>query len=215
MTWFVAGAAAVTVATSYMGSVSSANSQIKNANSASKAEGQAIATERLNATIRNSYSTSLAQMQLGLKKKQLATQGAAISAASLAAKGDASLAAASTGTIGASVDAVTSDIEQKSQQALDQTYDQFENAVENYNMSLDMMVLNTNEGAPNVRQIEDNTPSAGAMLGQALVSGLGNLASNYTMKRMQLGVGSKGSSPAGMGGGTGFTGTGSIGFKLK
>ena len=189
MTWFMAGAAAVTTVTSLYGAQSAANSQAKAAGAASRAEGEAIAKERLNATIRNSYNTALAQMNLGLKKKQLSQQAGDIRAATLAAKGDVTLAAAATGSIGASTNAVVSDIEQKSQAALDQTTDAFENAVENYNMDLQMMVINTDQSAPNVQPVEYHGPSGGEMLGMAVMQGLGSFASNYAMRKMSLGLG--------------------------
>ena len=190
MTWFMAGAAAVSTATSLYSAQSAANSQARAAGAASRAEGEAIARERLNATIRNSYTTALAQMNLALKKKQLSQQAGDIRAATLAAKGDATLAAAATGSIGASTNAVVSDIEQKSQAALDQTTDAFENAVENYNMDLQMMVINTDQSAPNVRPVEYYGPSGGEMLGMSLVQGLGSFASNYALHKMSLGLGS-------------------------
>ena len=195
MTWFMAGAAALSVGTSLYSAQSAANSQAKAAGAASRAEGEAIAKERLNATIRNSYNTALSQMNLGLKKKQLSQQAGDIRAATLAAKGDATLAAAATGSIGASTNAVVSDIEQKSQAALDQTTDAFENAVENYNMDLQMMVINTDQSAPNVRPVEYHGPSGGEMLGTALLQGLGSFASNYAMRKMSLGLGEKAATP--------------------
>ena len=191
MTWFAAGAVTLSVGTSYLSAQSAANSQAKAAGAASRAEGEAIAKERLNATIRNSYSTALAQMNLGLKKRQLSTQAADIRAATLAAKGDATLATAATGSIGASTNAVVSDIEQKSQAALDQTTDAFENAVENYNNELQMMVINTDQSAPTVRPVEYHGPSSGEMLGMSLLQGLGSFASNSAMKKMSLGLGPK------------------------
>lgn len=192
MTWYAAGAAVVT---SLYSAHSAANSQARAAGAASRAEGEAIAKERLNATIRNSYNTALAQMNLGLKKKQLSQQATDIRAATLAAKGDATLAAAATGSIGASTNAVVSDIEQKSQAALDQTTDAFENAVENYNMDLQMMVINTDQSAPNVRPVEYHGPSGGEMMGMALMQGLSSFASSYAMRKMSLGLGDKPATP--------------------
>lgn len=214
MTWFMAGAAALSVGTSYLSAHSAASAQAKAAGAASRAEGEAIAKERLNATIRNSYSTALAQMNLGLKKRQLSTQAADIRAATLAAKGDATLATAATGSIGASTNAVVSDIEQKSQAALDQTTDAFENAVENYNNELQMMVINTDQSAPTVRPVEYHGPSSGEMLGMSLLQGLGSFASNYAMRTMSLGLGAKAETPqvsssAGLYSfGTGYSGVG-------
>lgn len=191
MSWFMAGAAAVTAATSLYSANSAAQSAAKQAGAASRAEGEAIAKERLNATVRASYQTAMQQMQLGLKKRQLSQQAADINAATLAAKGDATLAAAATGSIGASTNAVISDIEQKSQAALDQTTDSFENAVENYNQELQMMVVNMDQTAPTVRQYEYNGPSGGEMLGMAVMQGLSSFASSYAMKKMSLGLGDK------------------------
>lgn len=205
MTWFAAGAAAITVATTYMGAQSNASNAIKNANSASRAEGEQIYKERLNQTIRNSYSTSLAQLQLGLKKRQLAGQAADIRASSLAAGGDAQLGISSTSSIGRSTNAVVSDIAQKTQQALDMTTDQFENELDNYNRELQMMVINTEQSAPTVRKNEYIGPSDGDMFGMALMQGASSFAGNYAMRKMSLGAGDRPSSGGnGMGGGTGL-----------
>lgn len=216
MTWFMAGAVALSVGTSYISAQSAANSQAKAAGAASRAEGEAIAKERLNATIRNSYSTALAQMNFGLKKRQLSTQAADIRAATLAANGDATLATAATGSIGASTNAVVSDIEQKSQAALDQTTDAFENAVENYNNELQMMVINTDQSAPTVRPVEYHGPSSGEMLGMSVLQGLSSFASGYAMRKMSLGLGAKAETPqvSSSAGLYGF-GTGSSGIGLK
>lgn len=191
MTWFMAGAAVVTVGTTYLSGQSNKASQIRGLNSASKAEGEAIVRERLNTTIRNSYSTALSQMQLSLKKRQLTQQGADISAAALAARGDADAVNAATGSIGASTQAIVSDIDQKSQAAIDQTRDAFENSVDNYNRELDMMVLNTDVSAPQVRTPEYLGPSNGEILGGALFAGVSQFASSYAMKKMSLGLGDK------------------------
>ena len=215
MAWFIAGAV-LSAGTSYLSAYSAASSQAKAVGAASRAEGEAIAKERLNATIRNSYSTALAQMNLGLKKRQLSTQAADIRAATLAAKGDATLATAATGSIGASTNAVVSDIEQKSQAALDQTTDAFENAVENYNNELQMMVINTDQSAPTVRPVEYHGPSSGEMLGMSLMQGLGSFASNYAMRTMSLGLGAKAATPqVSSSAGLYSFGTGSSGMGLK
>lgn len=190
MSWMLAGAA-LTATVAYAGAVSSSNGAIKAGNKVSRAEGEAIRKERLNMSIRNSYSTALAQMNLGLKKRQLSQQNADISAAGLAATADVTLANAATGSIGATTGAVLSDIDQKVQFAKDQTTDQFENAVENYNMDLKMMVLNTEQSAPTMRPTQDAGPSQGQMLGAALFTGISSFASNYAMRKMQLGLGDR------------------------
>ncbi len=190
MSWFMAGAAAVTVATSLYSSSSAKSSAIKSANTASRAEGQATVRERMNKTLNNSYSTAFAQMQLALEKRQLADQGAKISAAELAAQGDATLATAATGSIGATTQSVVADINQKADQAKQTIADAWEMAQINFNNNLDMMVVNTDQSAPNVRANEYNGPSTGAMIGGALLAGASQFASSYAMKSMSLGTGS-------------------------
>jgi len=192
MTWALAGAAALTATTTLISSSSAAKAGARDASRASKAEGDAIARERLNTTVRNSYQTAFAQMQLGLKKKQLAEQGAGISAAALAARGDVAAVNAATGSIGASTQAVLSDIDMKSQAALDMTTDAFESAIETYNNDLNMMVLNTDQSAPNVRPVEYTGPSGGQMLAGAVMSGLSQFAAGYASRKMSLGLGTPG-----------------------
>lgn len=191
MFWALAGMSAMSAATSLYSANAAASASAKAAGRASLAEGQAIVQERLNATLRNSYSTALAQMNLALQKRQLSTQAADIRAATLAARGNADLSAASTDTIGASVQAVASDIEQKSQAALDMNDLQFGNAIENYNNELQMMVLNTDSTAPTVRPVSYDGPSSGEMIGGALLHGLGTFASGYLSRSMSLGLGPK------------------------
>lgn len=192
---FLIGAAAVQAGLSLFGAKSAANQSARQASAANKAEGDAVVRERLNATIRNSYATSIAQSNLALKKRQLSTQAGEIGAATLAAKGNAELASAATGSIGASVQAVQSDIDQKSQAALDQTTDAFENAVVNYNNDLQMQALNTEQSAPSVRGVQYQGPSGSAMFGTAALGGLASFASMYAMRSMSLGLGSTSATP--------------------
>lgn len=191
MSWFMAGAAAIAVGTTYMSGQSAKSSAIKNLNATSKAEGDAIVKERLNTTISNSYRTAFAQMQLSLQKRQLAQQGSDIRAASLAAQGNQDVLTGATGAIGASTAIVASDINMKSQQALDQTHDAFENAVDNYNNELQMMVVNTEQTQQTIRQPVYTGPSNGEILGSSLMAGLSSFASSYALNNARLGLGPK------------------------
>lgn len=191
MTWFMAGSAAVSVGTSYLGGISNANAGIRNANATSKAEGEAIAKERLNTTIRNSYNAAFGQMRLALQKRQAAQAGSQISAATLAARGEADVAAAATGSVGASTVAIASDIQQKSQEAFAAMEANFENEVENYNTDLTLMRLNTAESSPTTRPVQDSGPSSGEIFGGAVLGGLAQFASNYANRKMQLGLGDR------------------------
>lgn len=189
MTWFLAGAAAVTTVTSAYSASSAKSSAIKSANSASKAEGEAIAKERINKTLSNAYNTAFEQLQLGLQKKQLSQQSANLSAAALAARSDAETANAATSSIGATTAAVVADINQKADAAQAQIDASWETSMTNFNNNLEMMVLNTDQSAPNVRQNVYNGPSDGEILGGAIIGGLSSFASGYAMKKMSLGAG--------------------------
>lgn len=190
MTYFMMGAAVVaSVGTSLYSAQSAKSSAIKSANSASKAEGEAIAKERLNKTISNSYSTAFAQMQLGLQKRQLSDQKAQVSAAKLAAQGEVATANAATASIGATTQAVVADINQKADAASASMDQAFENAIVNYNNELDMMVLNTDQSAPNIRPNVYTGPSTGEMITGSVLSGLSQFASSYAMRKMSLGAG--------------------------
>ena len=196
MTWVLAAAAAISATTAYVSSASAASASAKAAGRASRAEGEAIVRERLNKTVSNSYSTAFAQMQLSLQKRQLAQQKADVSAAALAAKGAVQTEVAASGSIGASVQAVASDIEQKAAQAADGLSAEFENALLNYNNELEMMVLNTDQSTPQIRKAYYDGPSAGQMLGAAALSGLAQFASGYALRRMNLGLGTPAGQPS-------------------
>lgn len=191
MTWFAAGATVVSMGVSAYGQSSAAKDAVRQANATSKAEGEAIAKERLNTTIRNSYSTALSQMQLGLKKKQAAQQSTDIRASALMAAGDADTSAAATGTIGASTAAIAADIDMKAQAAIDATAQGFEADMENYNNDLSMMVLNTAQGASSARAPSYVGPSGGQILASVAAQGVASFASQYAQRKMTLGLGPK------------------------
>lgn len=189
MTWFMAGSAGLSAVTSIIGGNSAAKAAAKQASAQNTAMGEQVTKERLNTTIRNSYSTALAQMQLGLKKKQLTAQAAGVKSGALMVKGEVLSANAATGSIGASTRAVLADIDQKSQAALDMTTDAFENAVENYNNDLNMMVLNTQASQPGVQVAQYSGPSTGEIIGGSLLSAAGQFASGYAQRKFTLGLG--------------------------
>lgn len=189
MTWFAAGAAAVTVATSLYSASSAGSAAAKAAGEQDAAQGAAVVKERLNKTVSNSYATAFSQMRLSLQKRQLAQQDADISAASLAAKGQVQVGNAATSSIGATTQQVSADIQQKVDAAHDQVKANWQNDQENYNNELSMMVINTNASEPNLQKFDYNGPSGGEMLGGALLSGAASFASNYASAKMKLGSG--------------------------
>lgn len=190
MTFFAAGAAAVVgVGTALYSSQQAGKSAARQAGAQSREEGEAVQAERLNYTIRNSYNTALGQMQLGMKKRQLSEQRGGISAAKLMVKGDAAAVAAATGSIGASSAAVRADIDMKAQAAIDLTTDSFENAIENANRDLELMVMNTRGTESNVKDPTYVGPTGSEMLGTAVAGGVSSFAGSYASRQMSLGLG--------------------------
>lgn len=197
MFWVLAGLSA---ATSLYSASSNASAAARSASALSRAEGEAVVRERLNATIRASYQTALAQRQLGLQKQQLAQQAFDVRSGALGARSEVQLGAAATESIGASVQSLYSDIDMRSQEALDKVNLNLENAVDNYNDELQMMVINMEQTTPNIRKYEYSGPSSGQMIGGAVLGGLSQFASAYAMRSMSLGLGpSAGGGNAGTG----------------
>lgn len=203
MTWVIAGVAAVGAATSLYSANQAASSSARAASARSRAEGEAVVRERLNATIRASFQTALAQRQLGLQKQQLAQQAFDVRSGALGARSEVQLGAAATETMGGSVQALHSDIDMRSQEALAKVNLNLENAVDNYNDELQMMVINMEQTTPNIQKYEYTGPSSGQMLGSAVIGGLSQFASAYAQRSMSLGLGPRSPGNAGTGLSTG------------
>lgn len=188
MAWWVAGTAAVT---SLYSGYSSASSAAKQASAASNAENNAIARSNLNLIVRNSYKTSLLNMQLGQARKQAITQGHDITLQGLQVMSATSANTAASGTIGASVAAVSQDIEARVAEAQLQRQDQFDTEIVNYNNELDAMKFTMHDQIQQPRRYEYTGPSQGQIWGGALFAGASSFASSYAMSNMRLGLGPK------------------------
>jgi len=189
MSWFMAGAATLTAASSLYSMNSSANASAKAMGRQSMAEAKAIEAERLNGNIRNSYATAFSQMQLALKKRQLTQQSAGVTEAALQAQADVDTLNAATGTVGASAQAVSADIEMRAAEAQYAIQDSMESAVEQHSLDLQMMVLNTEQSKPQVREYRYDGPSMGEMFATAAIQGAAQFVSGYGMRQLQLGLG--------------------------
>jgi hypothetical protein len=198
MSWLIASAA-ISAGTSYLSGRAAQSSGVRNANAASLAEGKAIVAERLNQTVRNSYNTAMMQLQLSANKRKLSQQRADIDVAGDAAMSDAEVGIASTGSIGASTAAVVSDIDQKVAAAKAATDAEFEGVLTQYNNDLQLMVINTDASAPQVRENIYTGPSSSEVFATALMSGVASFASGYASRQMKLGLGSAPSVPSSSG----------------
>ncbi len=152
------------------------------------ADSKEIVRDRLQASIRNAYATAFGQVQLALQKKQTAQQMSSVRAGGVSALGDASLMSAYSGTIGASVDAVSSDIMQRSNEALTQLQENYDASLQDYNRSLDTMVVNTKLSTPQQREYKYMGPSTTDNLLRSVIGAGMSFAGNYANQKMKLGL---------------------------
>lgn len=152
------------------------------------ADSKEIVRDRLQTSIRNAYATAFGQVSLALQKKQTAQQMSSVRAGGISALGDASLLSAYSGTMGASVDAVSSDIMQRSNEALTQLQENYDASLQDYNRSLDEMVVNTELGTPQQKEYKYMGPSTTSNLFGAVAGTALSFAGNYASQKMKLGL---------------------------
>lgn len=188
MTWGIVSVGVGTAASIYGGN-KARNSSIKQMNDASNAENAAIAKQNMNQIVRNSYRAGLANLQLGLSKKQATQSGFDLSAAGAMALGNASTAAAASGSVGASVDAVQSDIQMKIDQAATAQADEYEQMIDNFNLELEANRMNALETTLEARQYKYRGASQGDIITGAVLSSAVQWAGNYALRKASLGLG--------------------------
>lgn len=150
------------------------------------ADSKEIVRDRLQTSIRNAYATAFGQVSLALQKKQTAQQMSSVRAGGVSALGDASLLSAYSGTMGASVDAVSSDIMQRSNEALTQLQENYDASLQDYNRSLDEMVVNTELGTPQQKEYKYTGPSTLGNLFSAVAGTAMTFAGKYASQKMKL-----------------------------
>lgn len=183
MSWFAVGSAAVTVVTSATSASSAAGASAKQ----SIAQNEASIKANIRNTIRTGYRMGLANMQRGLQKRQAVQQGYEITAAGQSAMGAATANAAAAGSVGSSVDAVSTDISMKVGEALVANKEQNLIDAQNYNTQLQGIAF---EGLDAVQsETKTDIPSTGDIWGGALLAGASSFASSYFGGKMKLGLG--------------------------
>lgn len=191
MTWVAVGTTAVNVSASmYMGN-QAAKGQAAQASAMSNAENAAIAKQNMSQMVRNSYRTGMLNMQLGLQKKQAVQQGFDTSVQFRNVMGQAVSNKEAAGAIGASADAVVTDLEMQYENSKMVQQENFTSILDNYNNELDAMRMNALNNVVEARKYEYNGPSSGQIVGGALVNAAVSAAGNYAMRNMSLGLGPK------------------------
>ena len=189
MAWVAVGTAVVGAAASmYSGSQAASNSA-KQASAMSNAENDAIAKQNMSQMVRNSYRTGMLNMQLGLQKKRAVQEGFDTSVQYATGKGSLEANQVAAGAVGASADAVLSNLDMAYGQAKEQQQENFTSTLDQYNQELDAMRMNALNSVVEARKYEYNGPSSGQIVGGALLNAAVSAAGSYAMRQMSLGLG--------------------------
>lgn len=190
MSMWAVGAAAVAVVGSLYSSQQAGKSAAKQGSAASKAENEAVVRANTQSTIRNSYKAGMMNLQLGLRKKQMVQQGfdVTVQGQSMLGAVDANQAAA--GTVGASAEAVVTDIKMKQGEAKAQFREQYQADLTNFNNELEALSLSADGEVQHAKQYEYTGPSSSEMWTGALLAGASAYFGGGGAKRMSLNLGS-------------------------
>lgn len=155
------------------------------------ADNKAIAEANLTNTIRTGYKAGLLNVQRAQAKKKAIEDGYDLSVQREQALGAANANAAAAGTIGSSVAAVTSDIEQKVGEAKNQIADNYDQAQENFDTSEQDLVWQGQDGLRAPRKLSMTTLDApsGFSLGEAVLGAALDVGSSYMSQKMSLALG--------------------------
>ena len=189
MVWAATGVAVAGMAVSIYSGNQAAKGQAAQASALSNAENNAIAKQNMSQMVRNSYRTGMLNMQLGLQKKQAVQQGFDTSVQFQNIRGAAVSNKEAAGAIGASADAVVTDLEMQYENSKMVQQENFASILDNYNNELDAMRMNALDQVVDAKRYEYHGPSSGQLIGGALASAAISAAGNYAMRNMSLGLG--------------------------
>lgn len=165
-------------------------------------QNKALLKADLSTLINTNYTAGLLGISLAQQRRTSAQNLTRLRQGESVAIGTVTANSAAAGTIGASVDAVASDIRRKADQGLNQIYDQASVDQLNYDTSIRNLYEGYLQGQ---QQIDDSlpdeftpirfidAPTGGPSFGQALVQGALQVGGQYFMDQWRLGLGSKGS----------------------
>lgn len=189
MVWAATGVAVAGMAVSIYSGNQAAKGQAAQASALSNAENNAIAKQNMSQMVRNSYRTGMLNMQLGLQKKQAVQQGFDTSVQFQNIRGAAVSNKEAAGAIGASAEAVVTDLEMQYENSKMVQQENFASILDNYNNELDAMRMNALNQVVDAKQYEYHGPSSGQIVGGALANAAISTAGNYAMRNMSLGLG--------------------------
>lgn len=191
MAWVATGVAVAGMAVSIYSGNQAAKGQAAQASAMSNAENNAIAKQNMSQMVRNSYRTGMLNMQLGLQKKQAVQQGFDTSVQFQNIRGAAVSNKEAAGAIGASADAVVTDLEMQYENSKMVQQENFASILDNYNNELDAMRMNALNQVVDAKKYEYHGPSSGQIVGGAIAQAAISAAGNYAMRNMSLGLGQR------------------------
>lgn len=156
-----------------------------------EADNKAIAEANLTNAIRTGYRVGILNMQRAQAKKKAVQDGYDLSATRQQAMGSVTANAAAAGTIGSSVQAVASDIENKVGLAVNNTADNLDTTMDNFDTGLNDVVwggLDAQRSAVHLDQVAPNMPG-GFSWGSAIFGAAADVGTSYLSSNMKLGLG--------------------------
>lgn len=185
MSWFLVGATALSVVGSAVGQ-QSAKKKLKRQASEENARR---ADANLKNTVRAGYRTGLLNLQEGLYAKNATQQGYDTTAAKSNALGQVEANAAATGTVGASVDAVSQDIDARIGQMFAQREDELDLQAHNFDLQRTEIQYDLDRAL--MGEITADVPSGREIWTNAALAGAGTYLSSRASSSMRLGAGTK------------------------
>ncbi len=198
MTWVIAQAA-VTVGSTVLangaknkaGAIGSKQSYLNEALGWEEniAQNKAIGEANLQNTIRSGYRMGLLNIQQAQARKDASTSQFTIGRRKQSLLGAASASAAASGTFGSSVDAITSDIAQKSDEALNNQGEAYETQVLNFDTQLHDLLMSGQDAlqGPAKTNVQSGQAFEGTSIAESLVSSGLQLGGQYLSAKMKLG----------------------------
>ncbi len=179
--------ALIAAGSNFAQSLMGGNKQAEQAARISIAKNQAIVQANLANTLRTGYRVGLLQMQHGLMRQQAAQQGFDLTNSAQQALGQVAASNAATGAVGASADAVLTDVRMKLGETQARMDEDWQVQLQNYNTQLAEIVFQGNSAVQ--QAIEVDIPSSDEIFNNALMSAAVSFGSSYATSKMSLGLG--------------------------
>jgi hypothetical protein len=157
--------------------------QNKSAAKASLQEARAVSEANTKNFHRTLFQIGMLQVQQADEKRTLAQRKADLGAQELQSAGVAANNAAASGTIGASIDAVQSDVQAQFDRARAEISEENERNIETFNMQLQDVILSGQNSLQSIKKPRTASPTD-MLLNTAL-----SVGSMYATQRMNLGLG--------------------------